>query len=270
MNDLIIGAHVEQSDAITEATDRGTTIAQIFLGNPQSYKGPALTYEGGIAALREDARAAGIGLYVHAPYVINVATGNNRVRIPSRKLLQQHVTAAAELGALGVIVHGGQMGKDGDLDAGFDNWRKAIDGLKAEVPVLIENTAGGDNAPARQLENIDRLWAAVQAAKGADMVGFCLDTCHAHAAGADLTGVVERVRAVTGRIDLIHLNDSRDANGSGADRHTSLGQGQCDPDGLVDVVRSAGAPVILETPGDAAQHRADIDWLRQRLAAPIA
>ena len=68
---------------------------QFFLGDPQSYKGPEIRYAGGAAALRAAAEAAGVDLYVHAPYIVNVATTNNRIRIPSRKLLQQHMDAAA-------------------------------------------------------------------------------------------------------------------------------------------------------------------------------
>ena len=68
---------------------------QFFLGDPQGYKGPEFRYAGGADGLRDDAAAAGIDLYVHAPYIVNVATTNNRIRIPSRKLLQQHVDAAA-------------------------------------------------------------------------------------------------------------------------------------------------------------------------------
>ena len=267
---VVLGAHVDQADVVAEAQARSMPVAQIFLGSPQSYRGPALTYPGGIPQLKADAAAAGVGLYVHAPYIVNVATANNRVRIPSRKLLQQHVAAAAELGALGVIVHGGQMGKGGDLETGFDNWRKAVDRLEAGVPVLIENTAGGDGAPARSLENLARLWDAVQSASGAERIGFCLDTCHAHAAGIPLPGLADAVRAITGRIDLVHLNDSRDAAGSGADRHESLGRGQCDPDALAAVVRDAGAPVVLETPGDAAAHLRDRQWLLERLDSPVA
>jgi deoxyribonuclease IV len=73
------------------------------------------------------------------------------------------------------------------------------------------------------------------------------------------------VLAVTGRIDLVHANDSKDPAGSGRDRHENLGKGQIDLDTLVEVVRAAGAPVICETPGPAAAHRADIDLLRSRL-----
>jgi deoxyribonuclease-4 len=203
---------------------------------------------------------------VHSPYPINVASTNNRIRIPGRKLLQQHLHAAAEIGAKGVIVHGGHVLKDDDPAVGFDNWRKCIDGLEMPVPLLIENTAGGDNAMARRLDRVAMLWDAIGAASGGDTVGFVLDTCHAHAGGEELATVVERVRAITGRIDLVHANDSRDAFDSGADRHTNLGEGEIKPDDLVEVIRAAGAPVVCETPGGAEGQGADIAWLREQLS----
>lgn len=263
---LHIGGHVDQEDPVSEAQVRGATLSQFFLGDPQSYKGPVIRYPGGAEALRSAAQEAGIDLYVHAPYPINVASLNNRIRIPGRKLLQQHLLAAAEIGAKGVIVHGGHLGVDEDATKGFDNWRKCIDGLELPVPLLIENTAGGDNAMARRLEAIARLWDAIGHASGADSVGFCLDTCHAHAGGNDLGSVVDQVRAITGRIDLVHANDSRDAFDSGADRHTNFGAGQIDGTALADVIRAAGAPVVCETPGGREGQTADIEWLRARLA----
>ncbi|NYE03239.1 deoxyribonuclease-4 [Kineosphaera limosa] len=261
-----LGAHVDQEDPIAQARARGAHIVQIFLGDPQSYKGPVVRYEGGAEALRAAADEAGIGIYVHAPYPINVASTNNRIRIPGRKLLQQHVSAAAQIGARGVIVHGGHLGADQDAATGFDNWRKCIDGLEMPVPLLIENTAGGDNAMARRLEAIARLWDAIGQADGGDTVGFCLDTCHAHAGGNDLGTLVDQVRAITGRIDLVHANDSRDVFDSGADRHTNLGDGHIDPDALADVIRAAAAPTLVETPGGEQGQAADIAWLRGRLA----
>ncbi|MDN6762519.1 TIM barrel protein, partial [Acidipropionibacterium jensenii] len=96
-------------------------------------------------------------------------------------------------------------------------------------------------------------------------VGFCLDTCHAFAAGLDMTTLVDDIHAVTGRIDLVHANDSQGPAGSGRDRHANLGQGQIDPDELVRVIRAAGAPVVVETPGGAQDQAADIAWLRERL-----
>ena len=266
MSSPALGAHVDQADPITAASERGATLSQFFLGDPQSYKGPEWEFSGGPAALRAAAEAAGIDLYVHAPYLINVATTNNRIRIPSRKLLQQHMDAAASIGAKGLIVHGGHVNKDDDPEKGFDNWRKAVESTDLKIPLLIENTAGGTNAMARQLDRVARLWEAISTADGFDNVGFCLDTCHAHAGGNELTTVVERVRAITGRIDLVHCNDSRDEFDSGADRHTNLGAGLIDPDELAAVLRSAQAPVVVETPGGLEGQTADLEWVRQQLA----
>src|SRR5919107_4489065 len=187
-----IGAHVDQTDPVAEAQARDTTLVQFFLGDPQSYKKPQVRYAGGAAALRADAEAAGVDLYVHAPYLINVATTNNRIRIPSRKLLQQHIDAAAEIGAKGLIVHGGHVTDDDDPAKGFDNWRKAVEQTDIKVPVLIENTAGGDNAMTRYLDRITGVFDAISSASGSDNVGICLDTCHAWASGIALDDAVEK------------------------------------------------------------------------------
>ena len=147
-----------------------------------------------------------------------------------------------------------------DPAEGYDSWRKAIERVERPLPMLIENTAGGDGAMARSLDNLARLWDAVGGASGGE-VGFCLDTCHANSAGEDLGGIVDRIKAITGRIDLVHCNNSRDEFGSSRDRHANLESGTIDPALLVEVVRAAGAPVICETP-DAG---ADVRWLRAQL-----
>ena len=260
---LAIGAHVAQEDPVAEAVARGTTLVQFFLGDPQGYRGPEIAHAGGAAGLRAAAEEAGVDLYVHAPYIVNVASTNNRIRIPSRKLLQQHMDAAAEIGARGLIVHGGHVEKTDDPAKGFDNWRKAVEATDLKIPLLIENTAGGDNAMARHLDRIAGVWDAVSQADGSDQVGFCLDTCHAWAGGIELPTAVEKVRSITGRIDLVHANDSRDAFDSGADRHANFGSGQLDAADFAGLVRDAGAPVICETPGGADEHRADFAWLRE-------
>src|SRR6476469_1408044 len=266
MAGLIIGAHVDQTDPVAEAKARDADLVQFFLCDPQGYKGPEFRYAGGAEALKADAEAAGIGLYVHAPYIVNVATTNNRIRIPSRKLLQQHVDAAAAIGARGLIVHGGHVNKDDDPEKGFDNWRKAVEATDLKLPLLIENTAGGDNAMTRYLDRIARVWEAISSAEGFDMVGFCLDTCHAHAGGNDLSTVVEDVVKITGKVDLVHCNDSRDEFDSGADRHANLGQGHIAPEDIAAIVRDAGAPVVFETPGGAEEHQADFAVLRGLLS----
>jgi deoxyribonuclease IV len=262
---LQVGGHGDQVDPVAEAAARGATLAQFFLGDPQAWKGPEIRYAGGAAALKAAAQAAGITLYVHAPYVLNVATTNNRIRIPSRNFLQQYLDAAAEVGAAGVIVHGGHVLKDDDPAIGFDNWRKCIERLEMPVQLLIENTAGGDNAMARRLERIARLWDAIGQAKGGDTVGFCLDTCHAHAGGEELVGLVDRVMAITGRIDLVHANDSRDSFDSGADRHANFGEGEVGTEALAEVVRTAAVPVVVETPGGREGQGADIAWLKENV-----
>lgn len=256
-----IGCHVALTSAVTDALAVGAEVAQVTLGDPQSWKKPTAP-----TGLADAARDAGIGLYVHSAYVINVASTNNRIRVPSRRLLQQTIDAAADLGARGVIVHGGHVTKDDAPEAGYENWRKCVDGLEIKVPLLIENTAGGNNAMMRYLEAIRATWSALAGSDNLEHVGFCLDTCHAHAGGEELVGLVERVKAITGRIDLIHCNDSRDGFNSGADRHANLGQGQADPDGIIAVVSEAAAPVVLETPGGPEQHLLDLAWLRERLS----
>src|SRR5436190_6590168 len=158
---LRIGAHVDQTDPIAEAQARDADLVQFFLGNPQGYKGPEFRYDGGAEALRTAAEGAGIDLYVHAPYLVNVATTNNRIRIPSRKLLQQHMDAAAAIGARGLIVHGGHVTDEDDPAKGFDNWRKAVDATDIKIPLLIENTAGGTNAMTRYLDRIKGVWEAI-------------------------------------------------------------------------------------------------------------
>lgn len=261
MATLRIGAHLDQSDPIAEVTAREADIAQFFLGDPQGWKGPVVAYEGGAAALRAAAESAGIDLYVHAPYVLNVATTNN-IRIPSRKLLQQQIDAAAEVGAKALIVHGGHVLINDDPAAGIENWRKCAERTDLKLPLFIENTAGGTNSMARHLDRIAQLWDAV----GKFGLGFCLDTCHAHAGGIGLDDVVERVRAITGRIDLVHGNDSRDEFGSGADRHANIGDGTIGAEAIAAVAAAAGAPVVVETPGGADGQRADIALLRKLLS----
>src|SRR6478735_7398187 len=222
-----IGAHIPSTELFDAAKARGADVAQIFLGDPQAWTKPEVLFEGGATALRDAAEAADVELYVHAPYVINVASTNNRIRIPSRKLMQQTVTLAAEVGAKGVIVHGGHVTKDDPVEAGLDNWRKAMERLEPGAPVLIENTAGGDHAMARTLEMLGRLFTTLD---GLD-TGFCLDTCHAHAAG----------------IDLVHVNDSKGEFGSGQDRHANLGDGTIGAETIAAVVAESGAPGVCET-----------------------
>ena len=252
---MLIGAHTNPKDPVAEAADRNADLVQIFISNPQSYKKPVP---------REDAdqlKAAGLPIYVHAPYIMNPVSPNNRIRIPSRKTLAQTVEAAEAVGARGVIVHGGHVGDDEDIAGGFERWRKALDTFESPVPVLIENTAGGGHAVVRELDNYGPLWQEI----GDYNVGVCLDTCHAWAAGEDLATAVELFRYAACKVNLVHCNDSRDPHDSRRDRHTNLGNGMIPEELIIGVVKAAAAPVVVETPSDDDGQKKDIAWLRERV-----
>src|SRR2546423_7948868 len=160
-----IGAHFHVDHPLDEAVARGADAAQFFLGDPQGWKGPVIP-GGDPAAIRDAFAAAGIDIYIHAPYVINVATSNNRIRIPSRKLLDQQLKAAASVGAKGLIVHGGHVTAGVAAEDGLENWRKAVEGIERPPPMVVENTAGGDGAMARALAVLGRRLGRVTRAGG--------------------------------------------------------------------------------------------------------
>ena len=262
-----IGAHVDQADPIAEAQARGTTLVQFFLGDPQGYKGPEVRYAGGAEALRADAEAAGVDLYVHAPYIVNVATTNNRIRIPSRKLLQQHVDAAAAIGAKGLIVHGGHVNKGDDPDKRV---RQLAQGGRGDRP----QGAAADREHRRRRQRDgppprpDRrgLGRRSPAADGADRSGFCLDTCHAHAGGIDLVD--------GGRPDPRDHRADRPGARQRQPRRLRLRrrparQLRRRPDRPRRARRGGprcrGARWSARRPAVPAEHRADFAWLRDRL-----
>lgn len=249
----MVGAHVSSVDPLADAEALGAGCIQLFLSDPQGWKKPPERTDAA------ELRGAGVRIYVHAPYLINVASPNNRIRIPSRKILQDTCDAAHHIGAEGVIVHAGHA--DDDIEKGAFRWRKALEELSSEVPVLIENTAGGKNALARRFDALERLWEQVAELEP----GFCFDTCHAHAAGEDPDDAVARARSITGRIDLVHANDSKDPHGSGRDRHTNLGRGEIGTQRLRHMIRTAQAPVVCETPGALDDLLRDLAFVRDAI-----
>ncbi len=224
---------------------------QFFLGDPQGYKGPEVRYDGRRRGAAAAAGAAGIDLYVHAPYLVNVATTNNRIRIPSRKLLQQHMDAAAEIGAKGLIVHGGHVAQGRRPGQGLRQLAQGVRGDRHQAARCSSRTprAATTRWPAT-LERIARLWEAISSPSGFDRVGFCLDTCHAHAGGKDLVGVVDTGQGDhrPGRPGALPTTAATSSAPAPTGTPTSA-DGHIDPDALVAVVRAAGAPVVCETPG---------------------
>lgn len=249
---MLVGAHTPSQHPLAETEERSADLVQIFLSNPQSWKKPNPREDAG------ELKSSPIPIYVHAPYLINVCADNNRVRIPSRKILQDTCDAASEIDAQAVVVHGGHVTGDGPQEEGINRWRKALDSVDTDMQVLIENTAGGDKAVARRVDWIKRLWEEI----GSYGVGFVLDTCHAWAGGEPFDGLVERVLDATGRIDLLHANDSKDPFDSRRDRHQNLGHGEILEEHLAEVIRAADAPVVVETPGGPEDQATDIEWVK--------
>ena len=172
--------------------------------------------------------------------------------------------AAAEIGAKGLIVHGGHVNKRRRPGEGLRQLAQGHRGHRPQDPA-----ADREHRRRRQRDGPPRSSGSPGSgtrsppAEGVDDVGFCLDTCHAHAGGIELATAVEQVRAITGRIDLVHANDSRDAFDSGADRHANFGDGQLDHDDFVERrPRRRRAGRSARPRAAPSEHQADFAWLR--------
>ena len=243
-----IGAHLHDSDPLAAAKLAGAEAAQFFLGDPQGWKAPTFPLGGDPAEVQAAFAAAAIDIYIHAPYVINVASPNNRIRIPSRKLLEQQLKAAASIGARALIVHGGHVTAGVGPEEGYDSWRKAVERIEPAAPDADREHRGrgrrhGAGASTRSPGSGRSSGRCRGRRRGRVLPG------HLSRFGpAKLETVADRLKAITGRIDLVHGNNSRDEFGSGRDRHADMESGTIDPTLILDVIRAAGAPVICETP----------------------
>ncbi len=251
-----IGAHISSAKAIEENKYVKGNTFQIFISSPQMWRSPKPRED---VDVLQDFEGP---IYVHAPYLINVATANNKVRHPSRKLLKDTCKVAASFGAKAVIVHGGSVGEGGDIAKGYEYWRKAIQEVEnTGMRILIENTAGGKNSIAREMDSIERLWEVV----GDLNVGLCLDTCHSWAGGIPTKDAVKGFKKLVKKIDLVHFNDSKDEFNSSRDRHQNLGKGNIPKDELEYVIKNCKTDIIVETPSGLDEQKKDIAWIRRRL-----
>jgi len=260
-----IGGHLPTHDPLAAADRLGIDVIQIHASSPRTWQAPRH---------RPDAvelAASGRVVAVHAPYLCNPASTDPRVRERSAMLLQQTLDAAADLGAGGVVVHAGQAGVGGRVRDGIERWVQLLPRLHGELPLLIENTASGQASVGRHLDSIAALFDALRACDAEVGVGACLDTAHAWAADPvaekDPGGWVERFVAVTGGVDLVHVNDSAAPAGSGRDRHANLGGGVMGLAAIADMLAASGAPAaVLETPGYDDRRAQDVEILRYLLA----
>lgn len=254
---------------VTSAREVGAEALQTFASNPRAWATPRLDRD----ALEETARAVtdgGLGpVFVHASYLVNIASPSPEFLAKSAANLAATVAYAEPLEA-GVVVHAGAAGNLERAEA-LRRVRRSLMPLleDAGVDVLVELTSGGSGSIASTWPQAGELLDALD---GHDRLRFCFDTCHAFAAGyelsneAGLRACLDEMRRTVGleRLRLLHANDSKDPRGSRRDRHEHLGRGTIGEGGFRALMASEVAntvPIVVETPpkGQAA----DIALLRR-------
>jgi len=274
-----VGAHVPVAGGLAAglryAAGVGAEAVQVFVSNPRSWAlpGPDL---GRDRAAAGQLAAAGLPLYVHSPYLVNVGSMDQVIRDRSVASLRHSLLLGARLGARGVVVHAGSA-VGGDRDKSLRYARECLLPLLDSIPdggpdLLVEPTAGLGQMLCR---TVAELPAYLDALDWHPRAGVCLDTCHAFAAGHDLTapggaaGTLDELTAALpggGRLRLIHANDAKDPCGSRRDRHENIGAGQIGAEPFRALLRhpaTAQVPFIVETPGPQTAHAADVATLKR-------
>ncbi len=210
-------------------------------------------------------------VFIHASYLINLASISETVLQKSISLLSYELSNADKLGVKHVVLHtGSAKGEDGTLarSRAVKSILKAVAAKKFKSSILLENTAGHKGSIT---SSISALAEIMNECNGDSVSGICLDTCHAFSAGYDLaTGkgidkLIGEIKEHIGldKLKLIHLNDSKKPVGSGVDRHEHIGKGFIGMKGFTKLLsdkRISGIPLILETP----KHTEDDDHMNLR------
>ena len=259
--------------AIESARTCGADAAQIWGSNPRAWAPPSVppsVAEDFGAAWRE----ARLGpLFLHAPYMVNVASPNADFRRRSVQLAQATVELADDLGATGVVVHAGAAGAATERPVAVQAAAEsltAIAGTAGETFVLIELTAGGAGSVASTLPQARELFDVADHAQ----LRLCLDTCHLFATGYKLD-TAEGVRrtfaelrrvGLASKLRLVHANDSKYERGMRRDSHTHIGQGHIGEEGFRAILAQPAlkrSAVVCETPGRLEDTARNIATLRR-------
>jgi deoxyribonuclease-4 len=273
-----IGAHVPTRggllSAIRAAGECGADAIQVFISNPRAWAAPRISAKEA-DAFREAWSQSGLGpMFVHAPYVVNLASPVPEFLERSIDVVRRSVVAASSLGANGYVVHAGS----GGLGEPAEAFRRAVSAMRAVPPqgdcdVVVELTAGTVGSVAATFPEAARLFDAVDDHR----LKLCADTCHLFAAGYALDepeGVAAcfeelRTSGLDDRLVLIHANDAKYVRGSRRDRHEHIGQGGIGVEGFFEILHRPEVQdlaLVVETPGRLEDHARDIATLR-RLAA---
>jgi deoxyribonuclease-4 len=284
---MLIGGHVSSGGGLDRAVERGEAIGaetiQIFNQSPRMWRPTKYTDEN-FATFRERLAASPVeSVYIHAVYLINVASDDAEVRRKSLDSLTHALMVGDAIGAGGVIVHPGS-GKGQKPAPTFKRAGRAFKEALARTertPLLFENTAGAGFTIGRTFEELAKM---IEVSGEGKRLGVCLDSCHLLASGYEvrnadaLAAVVDEFDRDVGldRLQALHLNDSMTTLGSNVDRHANLGEGELGEAGLRVFLgdrRFKGLPVLIEVPGPDGHgpDKAQIDIakrLREEAAKP--
>jgi deoxyribonuclease-4 len=261
-----LGAHVSGEakiyDTLVRAHELGCNTMQIFSRNPQRWRDHFVASEDAEEFRRRREKYKITPLFIHIPYLINLASPNPRLYEASVEAYIEDILEAGILKADYIVTHMGSH-KETSEEAGLKRLTEALNIIiektkSCRVGILLENTAGSGSWLGYKFSHQQTVIAGL---KNKERVGLCLDTAHAFLAGYDLA-TKEGLEAALDEIDsrvgiklikLVHLNDARGALGTKHDRHDHIGQGNIGREGMKRILRHPQLkkiPFILETPKD--------------------
>jgi deoxyribonuclease IV len=256
----------------------GAQAVQVFVGNPRGWRLTAGDPRQD-AAFVEGCAERGVPAFIHTPYLVNVGSPTVQTVELSVAAIAHNLARGLQLGVRGVVVHAGSAVGEDRYDAALRQLHERLLPVLESLPdgaprLLVEPTAGGGKCLAATVEDLGPYLGALE---WHPQVGVCFDTCHAWAAGHDLakpggmTATLDALEATvgSGRVGLVHANDSLDECGSRRDRHTTIGEGSIGSEPFRELLAHpsmAGVPVVVETPSEldgspSAGHKRDIDLL---------
>lgn len=255
---LHIGAHVSIAGGFLRAAEctaaMGASALQLFSKSPHQW-GSGKEDMDDIAAFAKYATAHHIApRYFHASYLLNLADVG-RIGKASATTLVKELMLAPKLGVSGSVVHvGSWKGNEPDYDRLAGVIRDILKKTPEETYFIMENS--GTRKIGLKLEEIGELVTRVKDPR----FKVCLDTCHLFTAGYDirtrpkLDAFLKEFDATVGmeRLELWHVNDSRDPFGSYRDRHENIGEGAIGAEPfrtLLTHPQLKNIPFILEVPG---------------------
>jgi deoxyribonuclease-4 len=258
-----IGAHVSTAGGLEKGIERaqamGAETIQIFGAAPQSWRRRSYPPQEA-EAFRAKAAAADIWpIFIHAVYLVNLATSNPENLIKSQDALIADMVLSSAIGAKGVIFHiGSHRGAGYATVFGqiVDSVRRVLAETSEDAWLVMENSAGMGDSVSRKLSEL----AAVMKEVASTRLKVCFDTQHAFSAGYDvatvggLAATVDEFEREVGLAHLvaIHANDSKCPLGGGVDRHENIGDGHIGRAGFKVIVAQPAfrdLPFLLEVPG---------------------